>query len=51
VLFSLPSAWTSVGAGGGGSFFEPSFNPANSSEIWVATDQSDEYHSVNGGAS
>lgn len=51
VLFSLPATWTSVGAGGGGSFFEPSFNPINPSEIWVATDQSDEYHSTNEGAS
>jgi len=51
LLFSLPAAWTSVGAGGGGSFFEPSFNPSNPSEIWVATDQTDEYHSTNGGAS
>jgi hypothetical protein len=51
LLFSLPTTWTSVGAGGGGSFFEPSFNPGNPSEIWVATDQTDEYHSTNGGAS
>jgi photosystem II stability/assembly factor-like uncharacterized protein len=51
LLFSLPATWTSVGAGGGGSFFEPSFNPSNANEIWVATDQTDEYHSTNGGAS
>jgi len=46
LLLSLPPAWTSVGVGGGGSFFSPAFSPNNPNEIYVATDMSDEYHST-----
>lgn len=51
LLLALPPTWTAVGAGGGGAFFSPSFNPANPSEIFCGTDMSDQYHSTDMGAS
>lgn len=47
----VPSTWNSVGIGGGGSLFAPTFNPFNSSEMWLACDMSGQYHSVNSGQS
>lgn len=40
-----------MGIGGGGAFFAPTFNPANSKEMWLACDMSGQYHSTNAGAS
>jgi hypothetical protein len=42
-----PPAWVSHGPGGGGALFSPSFNPANSSELYTVTDMSEVYHSTN----
>ena len=47
----MPTSWKSVGIGGGGSFFAPTFNPFNSSEIWLSCDMSGVYHSTTTGAS
>src|ERR1700722_6181776 len=47
----VPTTWKSVGVGGGGSLFAPTFNPFNSSEMWLACDMSGQYHSTNSGAS
>ena len=50
-LAQLPTSWKSVGVGGGGAFFAPTFNPFNSSEMWLACDMSGQYHSTTTGAS
>jgi len=47
----VPTSWKSVGIGGGGSLFAPTFNPYNSSEMWLGCDMSGLYHSTNSGAS
>lgn len=49
-LLSVPAAWASVGAGGGGAFFDPVFNPTNTSEIYCSSDMSGMYHSTDSGA-
>ncbi len=46
-----PTSWKSVGVGGGGAFFAPTFNPFSSNEMWLACDMSGQYHSTNSGAS
>ena len=37
-IYSQPANWTIKGIGGGGAFFSPSINPANSNEYYIATD-------------
>ena len=49
IMFSQPTSWINMGIGGGGAFFAPSINPANSNELYVATDMSSLYHSTNKG--
>ncbi len=43
--------WTSVGIGGGGALYAPSFNPANPNELYVGCDMSEVFHSMDAGAS
>ena len=45
-----PTSWDSVGAGGGGGFYSPSFGLANPDEMWVASDMSGVYRSPDLGA-
>jgi hypothetical protein len=47
----VPSSWNSIGPGGGGALFNPSINPANTSEFYVACDMSGYYHTTDYGAS
>jgi hypothetical protein len=47
ILLSAPTTWTPEGAGGGGTFFGPSFNPANPQEVYVTTDMQPEFHTTN----
>ncbi len=50
ITFSqIPSAWNSVGIGGGGALFNPTINPANTNEIYVACDMSEYFHSTDFG--
>ena len=51
VLLSVPTTWTQEGNGGGGTFFNPSFNPANPQEVYVTTDMTPMFHSTNLGNS
>jgi photosystem II stability/assembly factor-like uncharacterized protein len=51
-LFSqVPTEWNSVGIGGGGALFNPSINPANTDEYYVACDMSAYYHTTDFGLS
>lgn len=47
----VPSEWRSVGVGGGGSLFAPSFSPHNPQELYVACDMSELFHSTDLGLS
>jgi hypothetical protein len=49
-LFAVAGPFQSRGPGGGGAFFAPSFNPANSQELYASSDMSGLYHSTNTGA-
>lgn len=49
VFAQIPSSWQSRGIGGGGALFSPSINPANHSEMFVACDMSELFHTTNGG--
>lgn len=51
VSFAQPNEWKMHGIGGGGALFVPSINPANSSEIFVACDMSQLFHTSNRGKS
>lgn len=42
--------WSIRGAGGGGALFEPSINPTNPSEIYIASDMGQIFHTTDGGA-
>lgn len=46
-----PTSWTSVGVGGGGAFFAPTFSPFNSSDLTLACDMSGQYHTTTLGTS
>src|SRR6476646_4126131 len=50
-MLAAPTLWQSRGPGGGGAFFAPSFSPFDASELYVASDMSDVFHSTNTGAS
>jgi len=41
--------WSIRGAGGGGALFEPSINPTNPSEIYIASDMGQIFHTTDGG--
>src|SRR5689334_4730563 len=45
-LLAMPTLWTGIGPGGGGSYFGAA---VNGSELWVASDMSGIYHSSNFG--
>src|SRR3954453_20599698 len=45
-FLSLPTLWTSVGPGGGGSYFS---GAVNGQDLWVASDMGGVYHSKNFG--
>lgn len=47
----IPTTWNSVGIGGGGALFNPSINPANTDEFYVACDMSEYFHSTDFGLS
>lgn len=49
-LAGPPQTWQSVGVGGGGAFFAPSFSPFNPNEIYVGSDMSDQFHTTDLGA-
>lgn len=44
-----PIAWRSVGPGGGGALFAPSWSPHDPNEIYLACDMSEQFRSTNGG--
>jgi photosystem II stability/assembly factor-like uncharacterized protein len=45
----VPSTFTNRGSGGGGALFSPQINPADPSEIYVASDMSQLFHTTNAG--
>lgn len=47
---AVPTTWTSVGCGGGGAMFSPSFSPYSPNELYAACDMSGLYHSTDLGA-
>ncbi|MGB3074830.1 MAG: hypothetical protein WBB36_05895, partial [Chitinophagales bacterium] len=47
----IPASWNSVGPGGGGALFNPSINPANTNEYYVACDMSEYFHTTDFGNS
>ncbi len=46
-MAQVPTEWRSVGVGGGGSLFSPSFSPHNSSELFLACDMSELFKTDN----
>ena len=46
VLADPPPNFRSVGPGGGGAFFAPSFSPFHPDELFVGSDMSDQFHTV-----
>src|SRR5208282_3586337 len=49
-LLSAPTQWYTAGVGAGGAVYTPSLSPLNSSEVWLATDMSELFHTTNMGA-
>ncbi|HUM48479.1 MAG TPA: hypothetical protein PLD84_16220, partial [Chitinophagales bacterium] len=47
----IPATWNSVGPGGGGALFNPSINPSNTNEYYVACDMSEYFHTTDYGNS
>ncbi len=47
-LFAVtpPNNWQSIGIGGGGATFAPSFSPFNSNEVYASCDMSELFHSL-----
>ncbi len=41
-----PTSFKSVGPGGGGAFFAPALSPHRSDEIFVSSDMSDQFHTL-----
>lgn len=48
-LQAQPTQWSSVGVGGGGALFNPSFNPYSPGALYVACDMSQLFHSTDYG--
>src|SRR5262245_5949662 len=46
----VPLDWSQRGAGGGGSIFSPSYNPANNNEIYASSDMSQLFRTTDAGA-
>lgn len=44
-----PATWQPSGIGGGGALFQPAISPHNSSEIYIACDMTDLFHTTNAG--
>lgn len=49
-LSNPPTNFRSVGPGGGGAFFAPSFSPHRLDELFVSSDMSDQFHTLDLGA-
>ena len=47
----VPTSWQPAGIGGGGSLFNPTINPNNTNEFYVACDMSEYFHSTDYGDS
>ena len=45
-----PKQWQSFGIGGGGAMFSPALSPGNDSDMYIACDMTDLFHSHNNGA-
>src|SRR5208337_2341951 len=47
-LFAVtpPNNWQSIGIGGGGATFVPSFSPFNPNEVYASCDMSELFHSL-----
>lgn len=50
LLSGVPTGFTSVGVGGGGALFSPSFDPFNPNEIYISSDMGQIFHTTNAGA-
>jgi hypothetical protein len=50
-MLSAPAQWYTSGIGGGGALYTPALSPFNTSEVWLATDMSELFHTTNMGAS
>jgi photosystem II stability/assembly factor-like uncharacterized protein len=48
-LFAQPATFQSVGIGGGGALYSPSFNPADPTEIFIGCDMTSLFHTQNQG--
>ncbi|MFI5172177.1 MAG: fibronectin type III domain-containing protein [Chitinophagales bacterium] len=48
-IFGQPATWQSRGIGGGGALFSPSVNPGNISEMYIACDMTEVFHTSNSG--
>lgn len=46
---SIPAHWIARGPGGGGALYAPSFHPLNPLEMYVGSDMSDSFHTLDGG--
>ena len=51
LLQAQPASFKAHGLGGGGAFYNPSVNPVNPLEMFLTTDMTDLYHSLDGGNS
>ncbi len=51
LIQAQPAKFSAHGIGGGGAFYCPAVNPANNNELFLTTDMSDMYHSMDGGNS
>ena len=51
VFGQVPTSWDSRGIGGGGALFSPSINPGNHNEIYMSSDMSELFQSVDLGKS
>lgn len=49
-LHAQPLSWGTTGPGGGGALYSPSFSPQSSSELFVACDMTELFHTTNLGA-
>src|SRR5207248_7476079 len=47
----VPTSWVARGAGGGGALYAPQINPANTADIYVASDAGQIFHTTNTGTS
>jgi hypothetical protein len=50
LVFAAVQDWSIRGVGGGGALFSPSFNPTNTSEMYIASDMGQLFRTTNEGA-